>query len=93
MRIWRFRRLITKSYFQEHLNFYGRDDKHGPIIMSIKVETGQYRVIIRCLDGNFERYFGINDMGTFFDVVFLIDSGAKCESISNPKWFLKSLTL
>jgi len=47
---------------QEHLNFYGRDDKHGPIIMSIKVETGQYRVIIRCLDGNFERHFGINDM-------------------------------
>ena len=54
------------TIFQEHLNFYGRDDKHGPIIMSIKVETGQYRVIIRCLDGNFERYFGINDIGKLF---------------------------
>ena len=84
--------MDNTPYFQEHLNFYGRDDKHGPIIMSIKVETGQYRVIIRCLDGNFERHFGINDMGTFL-WRFLIDSYAKCESISNPKYFLKSLIL
>lgn len=42
---------------QEHLNFYGRDDEHGPIMMSIKVETEKYRVIIRCRDGNFERWF------------------------------------
>ena len=55
--------LLLTFLFQEHLNFYGRDDKHGPIIMSIKVENGQYRVIIRCLDGNFERYFNVNDAG------------------------------
>jgi len=53
---------FRKHYIgQEHLNFYGRDEEHGPIIMSIKVEEEQYRVIIRCRDGNFERRFDLKD--------------------------------
>lgn len=46
---------------KEHLNFFGRDEEYGPIILSVKVEEEEYRVIIRCRDGNFERKFKLQN--------------------------------
>ena len=43
------------------MNFFGRDEEYGPIILSVKVEEEEYRVIIRCRDGNFERKFKLQN--------------------------------
>ena len=66
--------------------------------MSIKVENAQYRVIIRCLDGNFERYFSINDAGKSCGLTLLIFENPVFTGyslflwkkwISNPEWHFR----